>query len=83
MRSVMLMKINITDPLPTGCQIIIFYYVKDNYLTHSSDSLPLPVFFCSATGAGEPPDLCECKQKVASDTLDRKEGNNYLLLCKR
>ena len=47
----MLMKINIKDPLTTGCQIVIFYYVKDNYLTHTSDSLPLPVFFCPGCGS--------------------------------
>lgn len=47
----MLMKINIKAPLTTGCQIVIFYYVKDNYLTHTSDSLPLPVFFCPGYGS--------------------------------
>lgn len=52
----MLMKLNIKDPLPTGCQIIIFYIVKDNYLTQASDSLPAARFLLPwATGATQPP----------------------------
>lgn len=76
----MLMKINITNPLPSVGEILIFYIVKDKYFSPPSRTASRCPFSFTRS---EPPDLCECKQKVTSDTLDREGRNNYLLLCKR
>lgn len=52
----MLMKINIKDPLPSGIEILIFYYVKDKYfypLPRTASRCPFS--FALATGATQPP----------------------------